>query len=279
MFPQPFDPAAVDPDQFARLMQRPAARLRYVIYFTPRTGSSWLTDVATRTGRLSQPGECFNPHFVPAIARRLHAADLDGYVEALVRQRNTHGVFGCQLTYFQLQKTFGSEARFLRHFGTAPCFWLIREDIVLQAVSLAKKQQTKIAHRPAAGAEQRRAAERAFVYDAAEIRRWIKHIRAAETRTEAMIRTHRLAPLRLSYEYITGLRPLDLVNLVAAHIGAPPIEEPVAESDHGKIGTDKNLDFAERFRREHPRQVRKIAAERAPMLAALRQGQPSFGRP
>lgn len=269
MFGNLFDPAAVDPKIFARIMQRPAAELRYVIYFTPRTGSSWLTDIAKRTGRLSEPGECFNPGFVPGIARAFHTSDLNSYIEALLRRRNTDGVFGCQLTHFQLTKVFGAEKRFLAYFGSAPCFWLTREDIILQAVSLAKKQQTKIGHRPMADAERLQAADQEFSYDPASIKKWLTHIRKLEIRTEAMFQKYRLKPLRLSYEIITGMSALQTVNVIAAHIGVPPIRSGNLESGHSKIGTDKNAAFADRFRAEHPALIRKIEAQRAPMLAAL----------
>ena len=269
MFPKLFDPASIDPEAFARALRRPAAALRYVIYFTPRTGSSWLTDIATRTGRLSMPGECFNPHFVPGMARKFNAGDIDSYIEALVRRRNTEGVFGCQLTYFQLKKTFGSEERFLAHFGAAPCFWLIREDIILQAVSLSKKQQTKIGHRTMADAERLHAADREFGYDPENIRHWLKHIRKAEIRTEAMFAGHGLTPLRLSYEIITAMSPLQAVNVIAAQIGVPPVISADLSSDHQKIGTDKNAGFAARFRAQDPALVRRTEAQRAAMLAAL----------
>jgi len=276
MFPTLFDPATIDPEAFARTMQRPAATVRYVIYFTPRTGSSWLTDIAKRTRQLSTPGECFNPHFVPGIARKLNAGDMDGYVNALLRHRNTKGVFGCQLTHFQLSKVFETEERFLAYFGSAPCFWLIREDIVLQAVSLSKKQQSKIGHRTMADAEQLQAADRKFVYDAENVEHWLGHIRKAEIRTEAMFRQHRLMPLRLSYEIITGLSPLQAVNVIAAHIGVPPVDAAELSSDHEKIGTDKNAAFAARFRADHPRLMRKITSQREPMLAGLNRRPPGL---
>lgn len=276
MFPTPFDPEAIDPEAFARTMRRAPASLRYVIYFAPRTGSSWLSDIAKRTGRLSMPGECFNPHFVPRIARKLNAGDIDSYVEALVRQRNTKGVFGCQLTYFQLRHTFGSEDSFLAYFGAAPCFWLIREDIVLQAVSLSKKQHSRIGHRIMADSEQLQTADRSFVYDPENITHWLGHVRKAEIRTEAMFKQHRLTPLRLSYEIITGLSPLQAVNVIAAHIGVPPVDTAGLSSDHEKIGTDKNAAFAARFRAQHRDLIRKIDRQRRAMLAALNRHPPGL---
>ncbi|MGR3709755.1 MAG: Stf0 family sulfotransferase [Alterinioella nitratireducens] len=269
-----FEEITETPERFARIMARRPADIRYVIYFTPRTGSSWLTDVATGTGRLSKPGECFNPNFVPKIAQSFGATSLDDYVAALLRTRNTDGVFGCQLTYYQLRHTFGEVARFMRHFEQSPCFWLIREDIVLQAVSLMKKAQTKIAHKTQADPDKLHRAEDLFQYDDAQIHLWIKHVRQAEIGTEAVFQSHGLTPLRLSYEIITALGAADLIKVIATHIGADGVETGPSESGHAKIGTDKNAAFADRFRSENRPFITKLEAERAPMLERLNRTLP-----
>ena len=152
-------PAVVDEARFRRQLERPAAATRYCILFTPRTGSSWLTDIARQTGRLGHPGEHFNPTFLPRMAQSFDARTRDDLVEALLRRRNVGGVFGMEITYFQLKTVFRSERAFLRAFGDARFFWLIREDIVLQAISLMKKQQTRIGHNTQAPAAARAEAE------------------------------------------------------------------------------------------------------------------------
>ena len=79
-----FDPEACDSALYQRkLAKRPAARTRFVMHFTPRSGSSWLTDLAEQTGRLGKPGECFNPNFLPRMAARLDAANMDEFVEVM----------------------------------------------------------------------------------------------------------------------------------------------------------------------------------------------------
>lgn len=268
--PALFDPEAQDRAAYRRDLKRlPAAGLHYVIHFTPRSGSSWLADILSATGRLSQPGECFNPSFVPAIAQRMNAANLRQYIAMLERWRNTHGVFGCQLTYYHLRVVFGGAERFMRFFGQAPCLWLLREDIVLQAVSLAKKQQTNIGHTAHAGEMDRAEVDRGFVYDAEQIARFVRHVFEAEQGTEAIFSEYGPAPLRLSYERMTAMGAEAAVNVVAHHIGVPPVRGVEIATGHAKLGTDRNAEYAARFRAEHAEMMAAIDAARAGRLAAV----------
>ena len=86
-----FDPAHDAVAFDAAMAALPAPDLRYIVHFTARSGSSWLTDIARQTGALGSPGEFFNPRFVPGIARSLGAPDMDRYVAALTRRRASGG--------------------------------------------------------------------------------------------------------------------------------------------------------------------------------------------
>lgn len=267
-----FFPDRQDAEKYRiEVARKPAANTRFVIWFTPRSGSSWLTDIASQTNRLSRPGECFNPGFVPVMAEKMNAATIDQYIEILLRRRNTHDVFGCQLTLYHFNVCFPDPSVYMTWFGQAPCFWLIREDIVLQAISLARKQQTKIGHSTAADAATLARTDGDFTYDAKQIQHWLKHLTQAETGSERFFKRHGLSPLRLSYERLIVLPPATVVNVMARHIGIPPIDAGGLESGHRKIGTDLNADYAARFREEHPRLIARIDRERAPMLARLAQ--------
>lgn len=265
-----FDPD-VDRTPLLRLMRRPAADKLFVILFTARSGSSWLTDIARASGRLSYPDECFNPGFLPTMSRALSSATMADYIAALTRRRNTHGVYGCQLTYHHLRAAFRDEDEFLSYFRNAAFFWLMREDFVLQAVSLYKMVATSIGHAVQADAETRAAAEAAFGYDGDSIAHWMNHNLVAERATAAMIARHSLTPLRMSYEDITAAGTLATVNLMAHHIGIQPITVERIDSAHVKLATDRNAEFAARFRKENAELVALVEAERAPWLADLQR--------
>lgn len=265
-----FDPAQQDITKYNRERKnRPPATTRYVIHFTPRSGSSWLTDVVHKTGQLSSPDECFNPNFMPRMSAAMNAANMDQYMDILVRRRNTNGVFGCQLTYFHLLHSFNTIDDFMGYFKEARHFWLIREDIVLQAVSLVKMQQTSVAHSPYSDATAITAAEQAFVYNAGQIKKSVDHIFQAEEGNEALFAKYGLSPLRMSYEHNMAMGAANVVNTIAHHIGAPPIPADTFESAHQKLGTDRNTEYGNRFRAEHPRFMARIDAARATRLAGI----------
>lgn len=266
----PFADLSVDPDRFRADMRRTGARKTYGIFFTPRSGSSWLTDVVSRTGRLGKPDEWFNPAFVPGIARSVNADNLTDYVKMLRRKQAPGGLFGFEVTYYQMLATFGSEAAFLARFpaGT-PAFFLMREDIVLQAVSLAKSVATSVYHSRGTPEEEIGRSDREFAYDAGTIEHWLAHILDQELKFERFFARNRLDPVRFSYEEMMAAGREELLAWLAGQLGEAAGAFDAAQEGHRKIGTDKNLAFAERFARENPPFLREVARRRRDTLAAL----------
>lgn len=258
-----------DPAAFEAIMQRPEPTTKYVIYFTPRSGSSWLTDILSQTNCMGRANELFNPNFMPNIARALHAGDIHQYIDASLRKLHTRRTFGFEVTYHQLKVIFPGEQVFLNYFAESPCFWLVREDIVEQAVSLAKMVVTEVAHSPSASEEQRRASDSAFEYDAALIKRWLQHILAAEKGNEDFFKRHGMTPLRMSYEGMMPLGPENTVKLMADHAGVTELLQTQFEPKYEKIGTSRNRDFAARFRKEEADFLAEVDAQRSETLAKL----------
>ena len=259
----------VDRDRFARDMARPLPDKQYVMYFTPRSGSSWITDIAGKTRHLSIPGEIFNPNFMAQMAQKLNVTRMDEYCEVLKRRRATAGVFGFQITHHQLAAVFRDEADFLARFPSPVCFWLIRRDIVLQAVSLYKMQATKISHAPQTSPDAILRAEVDFSYDGAAIKHWLLHILGAELATEAMFARFGLKPLRMSYERNAEMKPNHIVNVMGRHIGLPGMKLKPLQSAHSKIATPANDLYAARFRAENAGFLAGIDAQRAVTLDQL----------
>lgn len=258
-----------DPDVFVNIVQRPDHIKRYIIYFTPRSGSSWLTDNLRQTDRMGHANELFNPEFMPRIARALHARDIHQYINAAERNLHTRGTFGFEVTFHQLKAIFPDERVFLNHFEQVPCFWLVREDIVEQAVSLAKMVETKVAHSPNTTEEQLRDSDTAFEYDAAKIKFWLQHILAAEQGSEDFFKRHDMYPLRMSYELMMRLGPKNTVRLMAKHVGVGELLQTQFAPKHDKIGTSRNREYAARFRQDEADFLAEVDAQRAETLARL----------
>lgn len=254
---------------YKRVLTRPEAHTKYVIYFTPRSGSSWLTDILAQTKRLSRAMEAFNPNFIPNISKAINASNLNQYCNVMTRRFNTQGVFGFEVTMHQMNAVFTKPNGFIKRFGDGPCFWLIREDIVAQAVSLAKMVTTQVGHTANATAEERKASDTSFGYDRAMIKQWLNHILIAERLNEKLFADFNLSPLRLSYEQITSLGAARVVDIFARHVGVTDLPHTEMESSHSKIGTSLNEQFAARFREEEADFMREVDDERAPWLDQL----------
>jgi len=266
----PFPDLAPNPERRARNLERPAATRGYAIIFTPRSGSSRLEEILACARTLSQPEEVFNPEFVPAIARAWDAGDMETYIAMLRRFRNASGLFGFEATWMHVARCFGSADRFQAAVAPDAWIWLIREDIVEQAVSISRMVQTRIAHNlPQVEPGQLAEAEARFAYSGTDIAARILAMRGLERGSEAMFDRLGARPLRLSYERVIGMEPARVTALIAAHVGATLPEGVAFESGHAKLGTDKNVEFARRFRKENRVFMRRIANARAPLLAAL----------
>lgn len=250
----------------ARALKAPAPKRRYAMFFTPRSGSSRVTAAAQKAGVLSNPDECFNPLFVPQMAQALGAQDLDDYLHVLTHRRNGHGTFGCQITYAQLVQVFGTGARFHRKVAPDSAFWLIRHDIVAQAVSVTRMIQTEVAHSAHSSARAIQSSEERFDYDARAIATYVQRIAWMERQTETYFRRFGPEPLRLSYEQLAAMAPREILEMMSDHVGSNPLFDRDYETDHEKLPGTKAHAFAARFREEHGDLMSRIDASRAAML-------------
>lgn len=265
--------SALDRAQFDQDMLRPVPQQQYVMFFTPRSGSSRVADLLSRTKRMGRVTESFNPNFMPNMTRAMNAASLEDYCLMLERRMQKGRVAGFQITQPQLQVVFGNESRFLARYGHCPTIWLIRRDLILQAVSLYKMVTTGVSHSPHLSADALHHAAAGLIYDAAAICYWIDHLRNIERATEALIarlqETGAQAPLRLCYEDNAAAPAAACIRAIAAHIGVHLPQDLAFVSPHRKVGNDRNQQFAERFRSEHPALINQLERERATMLGKI----------
>lgn len=258
-----------DPSRFHRDMHLVGARKSYVIHFTARSGSSWLTDLIVSTGRLGKPGEWFNTNFVPKIAQGVNANDIPSMIKMLKRKHAPGGIFGAEITYGQLIATFGSHSAFLECFpATTKSFFLVREDVVAQAVSLAKAVKTNLFHsRSSAEVAE---SEDGFGYDPAEISKWLHHLWSHERGSEEFFASVGIRPIRLSYEQLITADPNDVLRMFSQALGET-WDGVATPPSRVKTGTAQNAEFAERFRKERAALVEEIESARAATIEALRQ--------
>src|SRR5689334_14797234 len=149
----------------------PPATRKYVILFTPRSGSTWLTSLLSATGCLGRPEEFLNPAFLRDVAKALNCTSRESLFPALIRRCKTaNGVFGVEVRSNDI-RLFSEHDFFdgIGHDARFYCLW--RDNIVAQGVSLYKAVTTGKWH-----SSDGRSEVGPIAYDTAAIKQWIEHI-------------------------------------------------------------------------------------------------------
>ena len=228
-----------------------------LVLFTPRSGSSWLTKIVSATLQLGFLEEYINPSFIDDVAKAMDATDHATLIAMLKRRaKTTNGVFSMEARAVDIA-LFG-ETEFFQAFGNgAVVFFLWRDDIIAQGVSLYRAVATNRYHStdaPTAAPE----------YNADEIAEWALHVVAIENANFALLERRGLHARFLRYEDIVRDRATTLA-IFADALRVDLTEEALAarqEQELHKIADKWNYDAAERFLKERREFVSELEAQR-----------------
>jgi len=247
----------------ARACEAPAPAHRYVILFSPRSGSTWLAATLGATGLLGHPYEHLHPDMARRRAEEAHSTEPAGVLAVLLRRHQTaNGVFGLKLRALDIH-LFGADAFFAALGPGTAYFCLWRENVVAQGISLYRaiasgRWHSYDAPRPPPA------------YDAAAIATWIAHVIEVENDNLDLLTDRRIAATWLRYEDIARRDAL-CIDLFAARLGSPlpPGGPPPARPNALTVVADAwNADAEARFRAEEaPRLADLISSRRLPAQA------------
>lgn len=177
---------------------------KIIIVFTPRSGSSWLTNMMKQTSKLGQPDEYLNHsnvEYIPLMARTEYNY-LSG-IEHITSQSSP--VFSMKVTWADIEGL--SDVDFFQFYKHANFIHLRRRDIVAQAVSLLLANETGIFHRVNGQNIMSPTAERRLQsldeIDSSMInliRYWCCHLCRLEWLTEYAFLHNSITPMALYYE-------------------------------------------------------------------------------
>jgi LPS sulfotransferase NodH len=250
----------VDDAAFRDNMERlTPADCSYVIFFSARSGSTWLTSILSGTGRLGYPEEYLNPNFVRGVAQAQNTRDPKGLLQMLKRRRKTpNGVFGIEVRHIDVELL--NENVFFEVFDEKTFFFhLWRDNIVSQGVSLFRAVTTQRYH-----STSDRGIATPPAYDTDAIRQWVRHVASTENRNVKILGRRKRQALSLRYEDIVQDRA-GTIELFARtlHVPFEPGEFATQiQGEPSKIGDDWNLEAECRFRDEQPEFVAEIEAKR-----------------
>ncbi|MDP3078183.1 Stf0 family sulfotransferase [Bradyrhizobium sp.] len=215
----------------------------YAICTTPRSGSNYLCELLDSTGTLGNPIE----YFSPAALRVRGLPEFSGDREARLRQAlclgaTSNGIYGLKLFVDHFDDM--ARTHWISKLPALSFVYLTREDVLGQAISAARADQTRRyrSTQPAAGPS---------VYDARAIRANLNYLVTADARWRAFFARNGLAPLLLTYERVAD-DPLSAITAIAARLDPDGKIEIDRTKVSLKIQRDaETLAWRERFVREH----------------------------
>jgi LPS sulfotransferase NodH len=229
----------------------------FLVFFTPRSGSSWLTKIVSATKSLGFLEEYINPDFLPDVARQMHATDQATLLAMLKRWAKTkNGVFSIEVRAVDVD-LFGEEEFFEAFSPSTVTFFLWRDNIVAQGISLYRAVTTKRYHSTDAPAA-------SPAYDAEAIAGWMRHIVEIENENLTLLQRRGLHARFLRYEDIVRDRATTLATFSdAVRVDLTPEQfEAGQEQDLHKIADEWNYSAEQQFRQERRDFIWDLEGER-----------------
>lgn len=253
---------AGSPDQYINNLPEK----EFVIWFTARTGSTWLASVLFSAG-FPKLSEYFHPNKVVRRAAFLGVNSWQDYVRVIKSKRTVSGLFGHEMT-FQFWDMLRKEGDVLKYLDfSGPSVVLFREDIVLQAISIFFATNTDKWHRYAG--TDRSEASLNMDYDEKKIRSFVEYIFKLEDglrrQSDQLIRHARF----LSYEQLVCQNYESMVEAIFQQVGFKPEKQVKARSFHTKMGSPENEEMRARFMSENWKWVAEIQEKRAWLFTGL----------
>ena len=231
----------------------------YLILFTPRSGSSWLTDLITQQKILGRPAEWFNPDLMQSAMNGLpkHTHNIYEFCQEL---QNTHksreNYFGAELTATHLSM-LSDLINIQQVFNQPSYIVLLRRNIVAQGISLFLATETGFFHSTNTINK-----DNQLQYNEKKIKKWINEILNDEKYIHRFIEKNQLNPLYIWHEDIKE-NTEESIQTIINHITGNKLNlEPITESEHKKIGSNINHIFEEKFRSENKDYISKIEHKR-----------------
>lgn len=250
----------------------------YTVCITPRSGSSWLTEILSKTKILGSPEEWLNPGNLPGIIQnRYPCLDVIEYFDCIKRTQCTENkVFGMELSFFQyqlvcdaLETTKNGSSLSLLNLEKNKSIYLYRLDLVAQAVSLYRAVETGMFH-----SAQRNASEKALVdfkYSEDRIWHWLIHILQQEFGWQKNFSKKGISPLCLTYEEMwsnPNLTKLRIIHHVLGNLDQSSEIDKVSSYNHTKIANSKSNEIITNFYENHAKKIDFCLQNRGKLNAA-----------
>jgi LPS sulfotransferase NodH len=243
------------------------ARHAYFVCATPRTGSSLLLGLLDSTGVCGHPQAYFRapdePHWADRWQLRRTAAGGYDYVDYLRAARaagsTPNGMFGAKLMWGTMDELVDKlravhpdiadddVAVLNRTFGRIYFIYLRREDVLAQAVSWLRAEQTNTWFIGGNGEVSGNGTNtQTPAFDAAAIRRFMDMIEDHNTAWEAWFASRGIQPHRVSYEDLEADTAATTRRILTL-LGVPAPETPVITARHRRQADELNQRWIKQY--------------------------------
>jgi len=234
-----------DPEKRQQLLDKPAPTLKYIIAFTPRSGSSYLCDVMKRNKVFGRPDEYLSLNFAPDLLRHAPGKSGEDYLDLILRYTTQWGAAGLKASWFHF-RDFLPQLAPDRKFDDFKFIYLTRRSVADQAVSLYRATETNVFHTNIQHGENKLEALKKLRYDYDKIDQWYQHIEKQEHGWQYFFAKHNIFPLTLTYEDIE--RDVGRAAKRAANFLQLPhldrLKQVSTESVFQKLGERRSLKWA-----------------------------------
>jgi len=247
-----FKNAELDQKKLDALEKTPDPKYRYIIAITPRSGSSYLSDVMANTKQFGKPGEFLNKPFIPNILKAIPARTPDEFLRNTMRYRaSKNGVSGLKTSWFSF-KNFKESLEDKNDLKNYKYIYLTRRDLDAQAVSLYRATSSNVFHTNIEHSSEAIKSLKSQKYDYNLIKQWYEHIAEQESGWQQYFSENDIFPLFIAYEDIEH-DILNVLKRISKYIDLQEgnISLPETSSIFKKVGDKKNIRWTHRFALEH----------------------------
>ncbi|WP_250518278.1 MULTISPECIES: Stf0 family sulfotransferase [unclassified Caballeronia] len=248
----------------------------YAIFILPRTGSTWLMEMAENSKFLGTPQEWFNEGWIytEELAmgcrppRLVGTTSVDEYIRRTVADyRSASGVMGLQLSPYQTQCLCEMLEKPKDALDMVTKFYLRRENLIAQAISLFRSVTSGLFHSYQESPVLKSRLD-AVEYDGTAIQTWCEHIVTGEIFYDELFTRMNISPARFTYEDVVA-KPREILSWLAAHIDQN-LKSGDIETQGGrmsKMGGKTSSEWEQRFRAEHAQFLVDLENRRPPVVS------------
>lgn len=240
----------------------------FIILFTARSGSTFLTHEVTNARVLSSPDEWFSWLYIKNDMERNGGNPVDFIKRLISEKKSAQGIFGVEANSLMLE-LFEDIIPLDILFPRKPrWFFLRRRNLVAQSISNFLADESRVFHSyQLDGSNAQKVQE--VTYDGDKLRSYIRNFISEEVKCMDRFKRSNVSPVHLFYEDVVR-DPHDAVKLISNVLGIHlPVEYLKGETENAikKLAGNKNSEFEARFRSEEKEFLEEMLSLRPEVLA------------